>query len=69
MSIKISRYLCRFNPGCGRMIDMNIGYARVSTGDQNLDLQRDALLASGCEAVRIFTEHSSDAKDDRPGLT
>ena len=37
--------------------DMLIGYARVSTDDQNLDLQRDALLRVGCE--RIFEEKES----------
>ena len=45
---------------------MLIGYARVSTTDQNLDLQRDALAKAGCE--RVFEEHASGARDDRPEL-
>lgn len=45
---------------------MKIGYARVSTQDQNLDMQIDALTQAGCE--RIYTEKMSGKKDDRPEL-
>jgi DNA invertase Pin-like site-specific DNA recombinase len=45
---------------------MLVGYARVSTTEQNLDLQRDALEQAHCD--RIFTDTVSSAKDDRPGL-
>jgi DNA invertase Pin-like site-specific DNA recombinase len=46
---------------------MNIGYARVSTHDQTLDLQRDALEKADCE--KIFTDQVSGTKAERKGLT
>ena len=45
---------------------MLIGHARVSTDDQNLDLQRDALRAAGCE--KVYEDRISGAKAERPGL-
>ena len=45
---------------------MKIGYARVSTGLQNLNLQKDRLNQYGCE--KIFSDHISGAKSKRPGL-
>ena len=45
---------------------MLIGYARISTKDQNLDAQLDALTDAGCE--RVFEEVASGARSDRPVL-
>src|SRR5262245_7262707 len=44
-----------------------IGYARVTTAEQHLDLQIDALEAAGCE--KLFTDTTSGATSERPGLS
>ena len=43
-----------------------IGYMRVSTGEQSLDLQRDALERAGCE--RVYEDVCSGRATERPGL-
>ena len=48
-------------------VGVKIGYAWVSSGEQNLDLQRDALAAAGCE--RVFEDEGvSGTARRRPGL-
>lgn len=46
---------------------MLIGYARISTHDQSLALQRDALQSASCE--KIFTDVASGGRNERAGLT
>src|SRR3954454_19559278 len=46
---------------------MLVGYARVSTSDQTLDLQHDTLTKAGC--IKIFTDTASGAQAERKGLT
>jgi DNA invertase Pin-like site-specific DNA recombinase len=48
--------------------EMLFGYARVSTDDQRLDLQHDALVQAGVERERIFEDKLSGMRADRPGL-
>lgn len=50
----------------GMMAIMKVGYARVSTHDQNLSLQLDALGRAGCQ--KIYQDQMSSMKADRPGL-
>ena len=49
---------------------MLVGYMRVSKADgsQVLDLQRDALIAATVEPDRLYEDHASGKRDDRPGL-
>ncbi|MHB8692234.1 MAG: recombinase family protein [Solirubrobacteraceae bacterium] len=49
---------------------MLVGYMRASKtdGSQTVELQRDALLAAGIDAARLYDDHASGRRDDRPGL-
>ena len=47
---------------------MLIGYARVSTNEQNLDLQQDALKKTGVSAKNLYTDKITGTKSERPGL-
>jgi hypothetical protein len=50
----------------GQIVVANVGYARVSTIDQNPALQLDALAAARC--VKVFEDRASGARTDRAGL-
>lgn len=47
---------------------LSIGYARVSTVDQNLDAQQSALHEAGCHRNRVYTDKVTGIRADRPGL-
>lgn len=57
---------CQWVMEHSRRVSELLGYARVSTADQTLDLQSDALSAAGCS--RIWTETASGATTARPQL-
>jgi DNA invertase Pin-like site-specific DNA recombinase len=51
-----------------RQMGKLVGYARVSTTEQDLALQTDALLSAGCKKEFIFVDKASGAKEQRSGL-
>jgi len=50
------------------IINRNVGYARVSKNEQNIQVQTDALKIAGCKKEYIFTDHISGSKIERVGL-
>ncbi|WP_217356519.1 recombinase family protein [Legionella sainthelensi] len=45
-----------------------VGYTRVSTNDQDVELQLNALEASGCAKNKIFIDKTSGVRTERPAL-
>ena len=66
MSHNLSDKLCPEYPTIDKIQDMRIGYARVSTDDQTLDLQRDALKRARCR--EMYEEQAGGKNTGRPQL-
>jgi DNA invertase Pin-like site-specific DNA recombinase len=60
-------YTIRMDKNTNQATAQRIGYARVSSGEQEMDLQLDALAKSKCD--RVFSEKVSSSKAERPQLT
>lgn len=57
------------NRHTGGVVQFNVGYARVSTVDQDLTVQLDALITLGVDPKRIYVDHGlTGTTRDRPGL-
>jgi DNA invertase Pin-like site-specific DNA recombinase len=66
VSHNLSEKLCPIYLGLDKIRDMRIGYARVSTDHQNLDLQKDTLKQAKCR--EIYEEQASGKNTGRPHL-
>lgn len=66
VSHNLSGKLCPKYPGLDKIWDMRIGYARISTDDQTLDLQKDALKHARCR--QVYEEQASGKNTGRPQL-